>query len=175
MQAETFHSPSWFSATDGFHGSEGPLHVAPHEPAPISNMMLESYQSSGFPLIPDVFSTGESPHACGHALRTIYQGVRTTAADYISNGNTKSNISIKTDCYVNKVVFDNGKRPKAIGAQLQSAKGENIIVKARKEVIVAAGAYGSPAILLRSGIGPKLETQDLAVENRVNLVVSEKI
>ena len=170
MQAETFHSTPWFTAAEGLHGSKGPLHVAPHEPCPISNMILESYQSKGFPLIQDVFSTGESPHACGHALRTIYHGVRTTAADYISKGNAKSNIRIKTDAFVDKIILSGRDRNKAIGAQLQSTTGEKSLVRARKEVIVSAGAYGSPAILLRSGIGPKQETQKSGIENQVDLL-----
>lgn len=139
-------------------------------PAPISSLVLESYQSKGFPLIPDVFTTGESPHACGHAIRSIYQGVRTTAADYVTKSNKRSNISVMTDIIVDHVVLaGEGTQKRAIGAQLQSAVGDKILVKARKEVIVSAGAYCSPAILLRSGIGPKQEVQSLGIESQVDL------
>lgn len=133
-------------------------------------MVLKSYQSKGFPYIPDVFTTGENPHACGHALRSIYQGVRTTAADYITNSNRRGNIEVTTDTTVDHVILvGDGNRKRAVGAQLQSATGEKILVKARKEVIVSAGAYSSPAILLRSGIGPKQEVQQLGFENQVDL------
>lgn len=133
-------------------------------------MVLESYQSKGFPLIPDVFTTGESPHACGHAIRSIYQGVRTTAADYVTKNNKRSNVNVVTDTIVHHVVLaGDGKRKRAIGAQLQSAAGDKTLVKARKEVIVSAGAYCSPAILLRSGIGPKQELQGLGIESQVDL------
>ena len=139
-------------------------------PAPISNLVLESYQSKGLPLIPDLLTTGESPHACGHTIRSVRQGVRTTAADYITKSNTRGNISIKTDTIVDHVVMvGDEKRKRAVGAQLQSPTGEKTLVKARKEVIVAGGAYSSPAILLRSGIGPKQEMQELGVESQVDL------
>ena len=133
-------------------------------------MILESYQSKGFPLIPDVFTTGESPHACGHAIRSIFQGVRTTAADYITKGNQRGNISVKTGTIVDRVVLvGDGNQKRAIGAQLQNATGEKTLVKARKEVILSGGAYSSPAILLRSGIGPKQELQGLGIESQVDI------
>ena len=134
-------------------------------------MVLESYQSKGLPLIPDLLTTGESPHACGHAIRSIFQGVRSTAADYITKSNRRENVIIKTNTIVDHVVMESdGERKRAIGAQLQSATGEKTLVKARREVIVSGGAYSSPAMLLRSGIGPKQELQELGVESQVDLV-----
>lgn len=133
-------------------------------------MVLESYQSKGLPLIPDLLTTGESPHACGHAVRSIFQGVRATAADYVMKSNRRGNLSVKTNTIVDHVVIvGDEKRKRAIGAQLQSATGEKTLVKARKEVIVTGGAYSSPAILLRSGIGPKQEVRELGIESQVDL------
>lgn len=133
-------------------------------------MILESYQSKGLPLIPDLLTTGESPHACGHAVRSIFQGVRATAADYVMKSNRRGNLSVKTNTIVDHVVIvGDEKRKRAIGAQLQSATGEKTVVKARKEVIVTGGAYSSPAILFRSGIGPKQELRELGVESQVDL------
>ena len=133
-------------------------------------MVLESYQSKGLPLIPDLLTTGESPHACGHAIRSIFQGVRASAADYITKSNRRDNITIKTGTIVDHVVMINdGNQKRAIGALLQSATGEKTLVKARKEVIISGGAYSSPAILLRSGIGPKREVQQLGIESQVDL------
>ena len=133
-------------------------------------MVLESYQSKGLTLIPDLLSTGESPHACGHAIRSIHKGVRSTAADYITKGNRRSNVVIQTNTIVDHIVMEkDGERKRAIGAQLQSATGDRTLVKARREVIVTGGAYSSPAMLLRSGIGPKQELQELGIECQVDL------
>ena len=133
-------------------------------------MVLDSYQSKGFPLVPDLFTTGETPHACGHVVRSIFKGVRSTAADYITKSNRRDNISVKTATIVDCIVLvGDGKRKRAIGAQLQSATGEKILVRARKEVIISGGAFSSPAILLRSGIGPKQEVQNLGIESQVDL------
>ena len=75
-----------------------------------------------------------------------------------------------TNVYVDKVILEdtnNGMR--AVGVDLQDSPGEKRSVKARKEVIVTAGVYGSPTILLRSGIGDRHEVEDYGIESRVNL------
>ena len=141
------------------------MHIAPHEPCGISNLVLEAYQEKGFPLIPDVFTTGESPHACGHALRTVHDGVRSISADYITGGKPKGRLRIATDMYVDKVVLDEREGCKRASAvQLRDVPGKKIVIDVQKEVILSGGAYGTPAILIRSGIGPKTEVQNLGIE-----------
>lgn len=171
VQAETLKNKSWFAATEVAHGHNGPLVTAPHDPAPISSLVLESYQSMGLPLIPDMFSTGESAHGCGHVVRTIYQGTRTSAADYITKSNAKDNIFIQTKTYVDRINLekDDTAGLRANGVHLQGADGQKTFLKARKEVIVTAGTYSSPAILLRSGIGAKHEVEKLGLKSQVDL------
>ena len=168
-QAENFHSTPWFEADKILHGSDGPLHIAPHEPCGISNLILEAYQEKDFPLIPDVFTTGESPHACGHALRTIYGGVRSISADYLTNRKSKGRLSIATDVYVDTVVLDEKEGCKRVSAvQLRDIAGKIVVIDVQKEAILCGGAYGSPAILIRSGIGPKAEVQKLGIQCQID-------
>ena len=170
LQAEKFHNKSWFEASEKAYGQSGPLSTAPHDPAPISSLVLKSFQSKGLPYIPDMFTSGESPHGCGHAVRSIYQGVRSTAADYITKDNTRSNIDIMTNVYVDKVILeDTSDGIRAVGVELQDSSGEKRSVKARREVVVTAGVYGSPTILLRSGIGDKHEVEHYGIKSRVDL------
>lgn len=169
-KAETFHGKSWFKANEKAHGHNGPLHTEPHDPAPISNLVLESYQSKGLSLIQDMFTTGESSHGCGHAVRTVRQGIRTTAADYITKDNARDNIDIKTGLYVDRVILEEvGGKLKATGVELQTAEGHKSFVGARSEVIICGGAYGSPAVLLRSGIGPKTEVEKHRIRCQIDL------
>ena len=122
------------------------------------------------PYIPDMFTTGESPHGCGHAVRSIYQGVRSTAADYITKDSTRQNIDIMTDTYVDKVLLeDTGSGLRAAGVDVQNSMGEKLSVKVRKEVILTAGVYGSPTILLRSGIGGRPEVESHGINCRIDL------
>lgn len=55
-KAETFHNKPWFKADEKAHGYDGPLHTEPHDLAPISNLLLDSFQSQGMPLVPDMVS-----------------------------------------------------------------------------------------------------------------------
>jgi hypothetical protein len=67
-------------------------------------MVLESFQSQGLPYHPDMFSTGDSPHGCGHVPRTVYKGDHTTAANYLLHKG--SNLPTKTDTTVDKVILE---------------------------------------------------------------------
>lgn len=169
-KAETFKNKTWFKADEEAHGHAGPILTAPHDNAPISNLCLKSFQDMGLPFKPDMFTVGGIPNGCGHAVRTIYQGVRTTSADYIAGANQKPNIDIKTYCYVDKLILEGEQGSlKVIGVQGVTSSGEPFIVNIRKEVILSAGVYGSPAVLLRSGIGPMNEIEKHGIEHRLDL------
>ena len=169
-QAETFHSKPWFKADETAHGYSGPLMTAPHDPAPISERVLESYQSKGLPFKPDMFSSGEGPYGCGHVVRTSHKGIRTTAADYIDEVKTSSNLDVKINVYVDKVILEETSGSmRAVGVELQNFAGDKHCVNARKEVVLTAGAYGSPATLIRSGIGDRREIEKHDIRSRVEV------
>jgi choline dehydrogenase-like flavoprotein len=128
--------------------------------------MLESMQDKGLPLDHDMFTTGETPHGCGHALRTVYKGLRTTGADFITKGYHRENITIMTSTTVDKVLIERGSDGslKATGVAVVNSDGSKSEIHANKEVVVSGGAYCSPAILLRSGLGPAAELQKHGIE-----------
>jgi choline dehydrogenase-like flavoprotein len=131
-------------------------------------MVFESMQSQGLSLDPDMFSTGATSHGCGHAPRTVYQGDRTTAANYLLNKGT--NLSIKTDTIVDKVILHGeGSDMQASAVKIIEKDGTTREIKAKKEIIVSGGAYCSPTILLRSGIGPKSELASHGIRCNVDL------
>jgi choline dehydrogenase-like flavoprotein len=121
------------------------------------------------PLHHDMFSTGDVAQGCGHVPRTVYQGIRTTGSDFVTNKN-QGNITIKTDTTVDKIIFSKqASETRASGVVTQTSDGSSTIYHARKEIIISAGAYCSPAILLRSGIGPKAELEQHNIPSLVNL------
>ncbi|KAJ6191370.1 hypothetical protein N7519_001391 [Penicillium mononematosum] len=168
--SETFHPKAWFQADKESHGYSGPLHTEPHDLAPISQLLMDSYVSQGMPLHHDMFSTGDVAQGCGHVPRTVYQGLRTTSADFVTNKNHRGNITIKTDTTVDKIIFSKqANETRASGVVTQTSGGGSKTYYARKEIIISAGAYCSPAILLRSGIGPKAELEQHNIPSLVNL------
>ncbi|KIW26761.1 uncharacterized protein PV07_06569 [Cladophialophora immunda] len=164
-KAETFHPKPWFQADEKAHGYNGPLHTEPHDVAPITNLLLESMEDVGFPLVHDMFSNGETPHGCGHATRTVHKGIRTTGADFVTNDQHKANIDLMVDTVVDKINFEekNGQL-QATSVVVVDKSGARAEIKATKEIIVSGGAYCSPAILLRSGIGPKADLEQLGIK-----------
>ncbi|MDX1934984.1 MAG: GMC family oxidoreductase N-terminal domain-containing protein [Capsulimonadales bacterium] len=77
----------------------------------------------------------------------------------------RAQLTIQTDSPVTKIVFE-GKR--AVGVEYRQ-NGETKVARAAKEVIVSAGAFFSPALLMRSGIGPAAELQKHGIDVLVDL------
>ncbi|KAL7274742.1 hypothetical protein RUND412_002350 [Rhizina undulata] len=168
-KSENFHPNAWFKHSPANHGTKGLLHTEPHDLAPISQRLLESMDDQGLPLDPDMFSAGNNPHGCGHSVRTHWQGLRTTAADFVTSAG--SNLALKTETTVDKVVVEkkaNGEL-RAIAVDIIDKDGKQIRIKAREEIVVSGGGYCSPAILMRSGLGPKEELEKHEIETKLNL------
>ncbi|KAM6535014.1 hypothetical protein FALCPG4_004624 [Fusarium falciforme] len=170
-KAENFHSKPWFNESKDSHGHDGHLHTEPHDLAPISNLIRDSMVSKGLPLDHDMFSHGNNPHGCGHSVRTVYSGLRTTGADFITKAKPKENLHLMVETHVDKVIIekDGNGDLKATGVRVVQADGTTVEVKARKEVIVSGGAYCSPNILNRSGIGAKEELAKHGITTLVDL------
>ncbi|KAH6956795.1 hypothetical protein DER45DRAFT_286805 [Fusarium avenaceum] len=170
-KAEHFHTKDWFKETKGAHGHEGFVHTEPHDLAPISNLIGESMVSKGLPLDHDMFAAGENPHGCGHSVRTVHQGLRTTSADFITKQKPRDNLHLMVESHVEKVVIEKDEQGdfRATGVRVVQADGTVVELKASKEVIVSGGAYCSPNILNRSGIGAKSELEKHGITTLVDL------
>lgn len=168
-KAEDFHNSSWFHPSKE-HGKGGPLKTAPHDNAPISDLVMQSYKDHGLEYHEDMFVTGEHSSGCGHAIRTIHEGIRSTAADFVTKGYKRDNITIVTDATVDQIVLEkSGDGLKATGVAIKARDGSTKTYNARKDIILSAGAYCSPAVLLRSGIGAKAEVEAIGRESKVDL------
>lgn len=171
IKAETFHGKPWFEASEESHGYQGPLHVEPHDPAPISDLILKSMISKGLPLDHDMFSHGRTPQGCGHVPRSVHRGIRTTGADFLAKQRGCSNVQILVETHVDKVILEKTAQGdfQATGVRVVKADGTPALLKVRKEVIVSGGAYCSPNILNRSGLGAKDEIEKYGITTFVDL------
>jgi choline dehydrogenase-like flavoprotein len=131
------------------HGQDGPFPIrrpVPEELAPIQRAFLDACASAGFPAVADL----NAPDGVGAGLppMNLIDGVRqSTALTYLAGARHRPNLTLRSDALVDRVEL-NGAR--AVGVRL--AESGELIEAGR--VILAAGAYGSPAILMRTGIGP---------------------
>lgn len=137
-KAENFHNKPWFEADEKAHGYDGHLHTEPHDLAPISKLLFESMESMGLPMHPDMFSTGDVSHGCGHVPRTHHEGLRTTGADFVTRANHHDNIDIVVETNVDKVLFDiEDGEPRARKVELVEKDGSRRTVAARREIVIS--------------------------------------
>ncbi|WIM92812.1 GMC family oxidoreductase N-terminal domain-containing protein [Actinoplanes oblitus] len=133
------------------HGSGGPIPVRrwrDEEFLPLQRAMLDACTELGFARIPDLNG------APGDGIAVLPQNLRngqrvSVALAYLDPARGRDNLEILPDSTVDRVLFD-GRR--ATGVQVVTGGRTRTISGDR--IILSAGAIGTPAILLRSGIGP---------------------
>ncbi|PTC04490.1 glucose-methanol-choline oxidoreductase [Vibrio mediterranei] len=138
---------------DEFHGQTGPLNVADlRSPSPMVERYLSACESIGVPTNHDV--NGAEQFGAMQTQVTQLNGERCSAAKaYLTPNLNRPNLTVLTKATTHKVLFD-GKR--AIGVEY-GMKGQRFQIYCNKEVILSAGAFGTPQVLLLSGVGPKQE------------------
>src|SRR3954451_11230578 len=145
------------------HGASGPIPVTRYVDLELSEIAaagLDALEASGFPLIEDHNRPGGV--GAGRMPMSSRDGVRVPTADaYLPIGATPSNLTVRPDTHVADIVLQ-GMR--AAGVRLLD--GTTIEVGG---VVLCAGTYGSPALLMRSGIGPAKHLRDVGVAARVDL------
>merc|ERR1711998_175062 len=94
--------------------------------------------------------------------RTTHNGERwSTAKGYLEPALNRPNLHVVTDAFVQRVAMDGST---ATGMIYQDRSGNQVHVSAAKEVILSAGAVGTPHLMLLSGIGPKQHLEETGVE-----------
>ncbi len=147
--------------SDDFHGTEGPTIVRrfkPHEWLPAQAAWYEACREYGFPDCPDANdpdSTGVGPFPLNNPNRIRWS----TAIGYLSQARERPNLTILSEALAHRVVFE-GER--ATGVQVE-AGGELTTVNG-DEIILSAGAIGSPHLLMLSGVGPADHLRRVGVE-----------
>jgi choline dehydrogenase len=147
-----------FGASE-YHGDDGPLRVSNvPTPHPLTRVFIESAQQVGIPFNPDV--NAERQEGVGPHQGTIRYGRRnSTAQAFLKPARRRPNLQVITGAKVEKVIFE-GKRALGVRFSQDGAAREE---HADSEVILSAGSIASPAILLRSGIGPEAHLRALGI------------
>ncbi len=135
---------------DEFHGQGGPLNVSnATDASTLNNKFIESCEMNGVPVTADY--NGKQQEGAFMYQRTVINGERCSAAKaYLTPIIERSNLTIYTHALTEKVVIKNNK---AIGVRFKQ-QGKSIEIGANKEVVLSGGAFGSPQLLMLSGIGP---------------------
>lgn len=143
------------NGADDFHGAEGPLQVANQQsPRPITEAFVQSAEQLQHRRQTD-FNSGDNEGVGHYQVTQFHDAARagercSAAAAYLHPVmDSRKNLTVLTKVRAEKITFD-GKR--ATGVQYREGK-QSKMAKARREVIVCGGTFGSPQLLQLSGVG----------------------
>lgn len=144
-----------------FHGRGGPIPIRRYtddDLTPAQSAFVRSMRAMGFPEAADnndPCSTGLGAHPMNREGRTRMH----VAICYLEAVRDRPNLNIRGNCHTCRIVFD-GRRAAGVEIEMDGAVE---IVRGEK-IIIAAGAIASPAILMRSGIGPAAHLGDHGID-----------
>jgi choline dehydrogenase-like flavoprotein len=141
------------------HGVDGPLTVSDIVPNRVSQAFVQGCMDVGMPFNPD-FNSGKQEGA-GFYQTTTRNGRRCSAAvAYLNPAKSRTNLTVRTGVFVNRIVLKNGR---ATGVEVVE-HGQVRIIEASSEIILTAGAIGSPKMLMLSGIGPAQHLRSVGID-----------
>ncbi|MBI4821761.1 MAG: GMC family oxidoreductase N-terminal domain-containing protein [Deltaproteobacteria bacterium] len=143
----------WDGPMTEYRGKGGPM---PVKKSPAPTIVAQSFHAAAGELGYRAHGDMNDPH---HENTAAYYQYTITdehkrasgAVAYLKPVMARSNLTVKTWAMTNKVTFD-GRR--ATGVEYTQKDGSKVTVKANKEVLLAAGAFDSPKLLMLSGVGP---------------------
>jgi choline dehydrogenase len=155
---------------DTWHGRSGPLPIrqrTAEENTPAMRAFVEASQAVGLPHVSDF--NGPTQHGVGPYPLNVVNGVRmNTGIVYLTaEVRARPNLVIRDDAEIDSVVIES---KRAVGVELV---GGEILLAA--EVILSGGTFGSPAILMRSGIGPAAHLSELGIKTIADLPVGDRL
>ena len=154
---------SWHSGGHGgdpeWRGSEGPLHVTRGPRSnPLFAAFVEAGKQAGYPVTGDY--NGRQQEGFGPMEQTVWNGRRWSAANaYLRPALKRGNCALVRGL-ATRVMFQ-GRR--AVGVEIDRG-GARRIIRANREVVIAASTINSPKLLMLSGIGPEAQLREHGIE-----------
>jgi choline dehydrogenase len=125
---------------------------------PLNPVWIEAGRQAGYPVTTDM--NGFQQEGFGRMDMTVGDGRRCSAANaYLRPAMRRKNLAVRTHALVTRVLFE-GRR--AVGVRYERG-GRDVVVRARREVIISAGPINSPQLLKLSGVGPQAELAALGI------------
>ena len=146
---------------DDYHGRGGPIPIRRYpedELAPVQRAFVRAMRELGYPETKD----NNDPHSTGlgpHAMNKQGRQRMSVAICYLEPVRQRLNLTIRGGCLTRRIIVDGGR---ATGVEVESG-GQTQIVEGER-IVLAAGAIGSPAVLMRSGIGPEAHLRELDID-----------
>lgn len=144
---------------DKFHGGDGPMttQASPTRDT-LMDCWLEAGRSGGYGVSEDY--NGAQQEGLSRVQNNLADGQRHHSAHtLLKPALQRGNVQLVTGALVNRLLLEG---TRVVGVEY-SVNGATVIARSNSEVILSAGAYNSPQVLMRSGIGPATHLQDLGI------------
>ncbi|CAH0719714.1 unnamed protein product, partial [Brenthis ino] len=167
LKSENLKDPSILNSEyRKYHGTTGFLGIT-REDRNVTKQYLKAYEDVGHKILFDV--NGEEKLGYTLPLYTIADGIRqSTAIKNLQANKHRPNLHVLIGILVTEILIE---KNIAIGVKAETEANEIIIIKARKEIIISAGAINSPKLLMLSGIGPRKHLKSLNISVKSDLPV----
>ncbi|MDP6933647.1 MAG: GMC family oxidoreductase N-terminal domain-containing protein, partial [Myxococcota bacterium] len=155
-----------------YRGAGGPIKVSlPTDISPVSEAFLQACSSTcGIDIIEDY--NGASQEGAALWQLSSRDGIRYSSSEgYLHPNLDRPNLEVRTGALVHRVRIEGGR---ATGVEF-SIDGQVQIARAEREVVLCAGAVGTPAILMRSGVGPAEHLKELDIPVLADLPVGRNL
>ena len=162
---------SWENGTDTYRGAEGSLGTEfARTEDPLYEAWLEAAKACGYPITSDY--NGKQQEGFGRGQFTIRNGRRSSTANaFLKPARGRANLTVATNAHSTRVLLE-GTRAKGI-EYVQDGSTQR--ATASREVIVAAGTFNTPQLLMLSGIGPAEHLRGLGINVVADLPVGKNL
>ena len=148
---------------DAYHGVGGPQPVSDQGRLPLMDAFLEAAKQAGIPYTPDF--NGANQEGVGYFQTTTRGGSRwSTARAYLQPARRRRNLEVVTAAHATRVIVENGR---AVAVEYRAAAGTRL-ARARCEIVLSCGTFGSPQLLQLSGIGSPAHLLEHGISPLVN-------
>lgn len=162
---------TWENGTDTYRGGAGSLGTEfAKTQDPLYEAWLEAAKACGYPITPDY--NGKQQVGFGRGQYTIRDGRRSSTANaFLKPARGRANLTVATDAHTTRVLLE-GARAKGVEF-LQNGSTQR--ATAAREVILAAGTFNTPQLLMLSGIGPAEHLRGLGINVVADLPVGKNL
>ncbi|MET0828985.1 MAG: GMC family oxidoreductase N-terminal domain-containing protein [Microbacterium sp.] len=154
-------SERFVGGENAYRGGSGPMSIAwSGVDHPLTRAFIDAAREVGHPFNADF--NGAEQKGVSHVQVTQRRGLRhSTAVAYLWPARLRRNLTVRTRALVTRILFEGGR---AVGVEHRTRTGRVVQVRARREVILSAGAIESPKLLNLSGVGDADLLQDFGID-----------
>jgi 4-pyridoxate dehydrogenase len=163
---------TWERGENPWRGGSGPVGTELAKTRdPLYDAWIEAAKAAGVPVTDDY--NGKEQEGFGRGQYTIRNGYRSSASTaYLKPARKRPNLTVETGAQARRLIMQG---TRAAGVEYANARSETVEVSADRDVILCAGTFNTPPLLMHSGIGPAAHLTEMGIKPVVDLPVGKNL